>query len=81
MTTNPTIFASALAKGDRYDDQLADLADRHASVDTAVIRSSTSAGSGSSDLEHVGRRPPRGADDQAPALRLGSAAACRSTTT
>ena len=27
VTTNPTIFASALSKGDRYDDQLADLAD------------------------------------------------------
>jgi hypothetical protein len=26
VTTNPTIFASALAKGDRYDEQLADLA-------------------------------------------------------
>jgi len=26
VTTNPTIFASALAKGDRYNDQLADLA-------------------------------------------------------
>ena len=26
VTTNPTIFASALAKGDRYDGQLRDLA-------------------------------------------------------
>jgi transaldolase len=33
VTTNPTIFASALANGDRYDDQLAHLADLRASVD------------------------------------------------
>jgi transaldolase len=37
VTTNPTIFASALAKGDRYDEQLADLAARKANVDTAVF--------------------------------------------
>jgi transaldolase len=37
VTTNPTIFASALAKGDRYDDQLAELAARNADVDTAVF--------------------------------------------
>jgi transaldolase len=37
VTTNPTIFASALAKGDRYDEQLADLAARDADVDTAVF--------------------------------------------
>lgn len=37
VTTNPTIFASALSKGDRYNDQLADLAARNADVDTAVF--------------------------------------------
>jgi transaldolase len=37
VTTNPTIFASALAKGDRYDSQLRDLAARGADVDTAVF--------------------------------------------
>ena len=37
VTTNPTIFASALAKGDRYDEQLAELAARNADVDTAVV--------------------------------------------
>ena len=26
VTTNPTIFAAALSRGDRYNDQLADLA-------------------------------------------------------
>jgi transaldolase len=36
VTTNPTIFASALAKGDRYDDQLAALAADGASIDAAV---------------------------------------------
>jgi transaldolase len=37
VTTNPTIFAAALAKGDRYNDQLAGLAARNADVDTAVF--------------------------------------------
>jgi transaldolase len=41
VTTNPTIFASALAKGDRYDDQLRDLAARGADVDAAVFAITT----------------------------------------
>jgi transaldolase len=41
VTTNPTIFASALSRGDRYDDQLADLADLRADVDTAVFTVTT----------------------------------------
>jgi transaldolase len=41
VTTNPTIFASALSKGDRYDEQLAELADLHADVDTAVFTVTT----------------------------------------
>jgi len=41
VTTNPTIFASALSKGDRYDDQLADLAALNADVDTAVFMVTT----------------------------------------
>ncbi|WP_309135601.1 transaldolase [Cellulomonas sp.] len=36
VTTNPTIFASALAKGDAYDEQLRELAAAGASVDEAV---------------------------------------------
>jgi transaldolase len=36
VTTNPTIFASALAKGDAYDTQIRDLAARGASVEDAV---------------------------------------------
>jgi transaldolase len=41
VTTNPTIFASALAKGERYNDQLADLAALNADVDTAVFTVTT----------------------------------------
>lgn len=41
VTTNPTIFASALAKGHRYDDQLRDLAARGADVDAAVFAITT----------------------------------------
>ena len=41
VTTNPTIFASALAKGDRYEDQVRALAGRNADVDTAVFEITT----------------------------------------
>src|SRR5580700_322029 len=41
VTTNPTIFASALARGNRYNDQLADLAALDADVDTAVLAVTT----------------------------------------
>ena len=41
VTTNPTIFASALSQGDRYNEQLADLAARDADVDTAVLAVTT----------------------------------------
>ncbi|ADP84455.1 transaldolase [Pseudofrankia inefficax] len=41
VTTNPTIFASALAKGDRYTDQLRALADVHATVDDAIFQITT----------------------------------------
>jgi len=41
VTTNPSIFASALAKGDAYDDQLKELAADGADVDTAVFRITT----------------------------------------
>src|ERR1035437_1896044 len=36
VTTNPTIFAGALAKGDAYDEQLRELAGLGADVDEAV---------------------------------------------
>jgi transaldolase len=41
VTTNPTIFASALAKGDRYEDQVTKLAARGADVDTTVFEITT----------------------------------------
>ena len=41
VTTNPTIFASALAKGDRYDDQLRDLAEAGAGTATAIFTVTT----------------------------------------
>jgi len=37
VTTNPTIFASALAKGDRYTEQVSALAARSATVEEAVF--------------------------------------------
>jgi transaldolase len=41
VTTNPTIFAAALAKGDRYTEQLSLLADSGASIDDAVFAITT----------------------------------------
>ncbi|GLX34250.1 hypothetical protein Sros01_03230 [Streptomyces roseochromogenus] len=41
VTTNPTIFASALSKGDRYTEQLRRLGDAGASVDDAVFALTT----------------------------------------
>jgi transaldolase len=36
ITSNPTIFASALSKGNRYDSQIAELVRRGADVDSAI---------------------------------------------
>jgi transaldolase len=41
VTTNPTIFASALAKGDRYGAQLGHLAEQGASTEAAVFTVTT----------------------------------------
>jgi transaldolase len=41
VTTNPTIFASALANGDRYSEQLRYLADQNASIDETVFAVTT----------------------------------------
>ncbi|HEX2809930.1 MAG TPA: transaldolase family protein, partial [Kineosporiaceae bacterium] len=41
VTTNPTIFASALAKGDRYTDQMSAFAERGATVENAVFEITT----------------------------------------
>ena len=42
VTTNPTIFATALADGERYDDQVRDLVERGVSVDDAIFELTTS---------------------------------------
>jgi transaldolase len=42
VTTNPTIFASALAKGDAYDEQLREIAGSGTDVDRAVFELTTS---------------------------------------
>jgi transaldolase len=41
VTSNPTIFANALAKGDRYEDQVRSLAAKGADVETAVFEITT----------------------------------------
>jgi transaldolase len=41
VTTNPTIFANALAKGDRYEDQVKALVAKKADVETAVYEITT----------------------------------------
>jgi transaldolase len=41
VTTNPTIFASALANGEQYDDQVRELAQSGASVDDAIFAITT----------------------------------------
>ena len=41
VTTNPTIFANALAKGDRYEGQVTSLVAKHADVETAVYEITT----------------------------------------
>jgi transaldolase len=41
VTTNPTIFANALAKGDRYEDEVRTLAARGDDVETAVFEITT----------------------------------------
>ena len=70
VTTNPTIFAAALAKGDAYDAQVAELAKAGTSVTDAVFEITTSdvsdaceiftpvyAASGGKDLSFVPLRP------------------------
>ena len=41
MTTNPTIFASALKDGERYDDQVAGLTRGGASVEDVIVELTT----------------------------------------
>ena len=54
VTTNPTIFASALAKGDRYTQQLRQLAAAGVTVDEAVVAiTTTDVQAGCDVLRHV----------------------------
>jgi transaldolase len=54
VTTNPTIFASALSKGDRYTDQLRQLAATGTDLDDAVFTiTTTDVRSGCHALRHV----------------------------
>jgi transaldolase len=54
VTTNPTIFAAALAKGDRYTEQLSLLADAGTSIDDAVFAITTAdVRAGCQALRHV----------------------------
>jgi transaldolase len=41
VTTNPTIFAAAMADGERYDDQVRELAAKGASVDDTIFQLTT----------------------------------------
>lgn len=41
VTTNPTIFANALSKGDRYEGQITSLVKKNADVETAVFEITT----------------------------------------
>ena len=41
VTTNPTIFAAAIANGERYDDQVAQLADKGETVERVVFELTT----------------------------------------
>jgi transaldolase len=50
VTTNPTIFAGALAKGHAYEAQVAELAARGASVDEAVFEITTDDVANASDI-------------------------------
>ena len=43
MTTNPTIVAAALADGERYDDQVRELAEGHADVTDSLVNDTISA--------------------------------------
>jgi transaldolase len=52
VTSNPTIFASALSAGERYDDQIRELVGRGADVDEAIFEITTSDVREACDLLH-----------------------------
>ena len=57
VTSNPTIFATALKKGDRYEDQVRELAASGADVDEAVMAAAAVAPAPLPATVHVGPRP------------------------
>jgi transaldolase len=52
VTTNPTIFAAALAKGEAYDQQVRELAAAGVSVDDAIFEITTADVANASDIFH-----------------------------
>ncbi|MFP3465433.1 transaldolase [Leifsonia sp. SIMBA_070] len=52
VTTNPTIFAAALAKGEAYDEQVRQLAASGASLDEAIFEITTDDVANASDIFH-----------------------------
>jgi transaldolase len=52
VTTNPTIFATALSKGEAYDEQVRQLAASGASVDEAIFEITTDDVANASDIFH-----------------------------
>jgi transaldolase len=52
VTTNPTIFAAALAKGEAYDEQVRELAAAGVSVDDAIFEITTADVANASDIFH-----------------------------
>ena len=70
VTTNPSIFQAALSKGDAYDAQVAELAERGADVDATIRTVTTDDVRNACDVLRRSRRPP-----------TGSTAGCRSRST
>jgi transaldolase len=62
VTTNPTIFASALAKGERYDDQVAGLTRAGASVEEVITELTTDDVRAACDVMHEAYEASNGVD-------------------
>jgi transaldolase len=62
VTTNPTIFANALSKGEAYDEQIRELAARGASVDATIREITTTDVRNACDLFRDGYQSTDGVD-------------------
>jgi len=62
VTTNPTIFATALSKGEAYDEQVRQLAASGASVDEAIFEITTDDVANASDIFHETYEKSNGVD-------------------